>query len=353
MAKGQTQAATGASTDLINQAKGLAGPGGLMSTFQTSMGGQQANQGASWGSAFGGIQNAQTTGGYDPTQLATVRANESNLAGTGGFTSDQTNTLNRGGYDPSALANINQLAQSAATTGGYDPSTLSTINSGYGNLAQGGFTPAQENQYMEQATSGVGNTYNQLENQAKQASIKTGGAGNAAIQSQMARQLAQAQSSATLGAETSLQGLKTSNEVAGLGGLNSTQANVAAGKQAGLNTLATTAGSQASNTLQGMESIAAGKAGGVGAQAGTEANVAGGVSNANSMMSQLYNTSTGAVTALGQQVLSSLGLDFSTQAAAISSLTQLSKNPGMLQTVLGDLTGMGGAAAGAYGALYP
>lgn len=305
MAKNQTTQATNASGNLINQAQGLTAPiiTGLGSASTTASG----NQAGELASATGGISSAQSTGGYDPTQLGTLRANTANLAATGG-------------YDPTQTASLN--------SGGYDPTSLATLNSGYTNMATtGGYTPQQANQFIQQATEGTTDTGQILQSQAKQALAKTGGEGSAGAIAQMSRQLGQSQASNTLNAEVALNSQENANKLSGLQGLG------------------TTASSVAGNTLQGEEALAAGKSGGVAQQAGLESNVASGVNTANSQMSQLYNTTTGQVTAIGQQVLSALGLDFSTQASATQSLATLSKNPGALQTVLGTL-GLGGGAGG-------
>lgn len=250
--------ASNASKNLLNQAQGLAGPGSpIMTGFQTSLGTAQGNQAGELSSAMSGIgnlQNIASTGGYDPTQLA-------------------------------------------STEGGYN--TLATT---------GGYTPQQAQQFVQQATEGTQATYGALENQAKQASIATGGAGTGGGLSQMARQLSQAQGANTLNAEVALNQQQTGNKLAGLGGSAALQGNVA------------------SNTLQGTEA-------------------------ANNQLSQLYNTTTGQVTQLGNQVLSTLGLDFQTQDQAINALTSLSKNTPLWQSVVNSVVSAGGAAAGAYGAV--
>jgi hypothetical protein len=273
----------------VNQGQGLAGPGSdIMKGFGDSYGAAKTNQSDELASATSGIKSSMETGGYDPTQLGNLRSSTSDFA----------------------------------KTGGYDPSTLSTINSGYSSLASGGFTPGQEQDYIRQATQGTEGTYGVLADQAMRNRAKTGGLGTGGDISQMARQLSQVQANNTLNAKNSLFNMENSNKVAGLGGLSSTAGNVAAGRLAGS-----------------------------GQQLGLEGNVAAGRDNANSQMSQLFNASTGQVTALGQQMLQSLGLDFGTQEAAIGALTNLSKNPGMFQTVFGDLVAGGGASAGIMKAL--
>lgn len=169
-------------------------------------------------------------------------------------------------------------------------SNLQNIASQYSPIATtGGYTPQQASQFVEQATEGTGATYGALEQQAKNNAVATGGLGTGGGLSQMARQLSQAQGTNTLNAEVALNQSQTQNKLAGLGG----------------------------------------------EAAATEA--------AGSQLNQLYNTTTGQVTSLGNQVLQTLGLDFSTQEQAAGILQNLSTNPTLLQSVLGGV----GAVAGA------
>jgi hypothetical protein len=296
MAKSQTNAATSGSTALINDATTQAGPGSplynsIMGT-QSTAAGNQASLLSGAESGISNLQNLSSTGGYNPSQLA-------------GLTTQTANMTSTGGYDPSQLA---------ATMGGY--SNLATT---------GGYTPQQAQQFVQEATEGTQATYGALEQQAKQNATATGGLGTSGGLSQMARQLSQVQGQNTLNAEVALNQSQTANKLAGLGGETSLESSVAGNKIAAQGQQLGLASNVAGNTLQGNES-------------------------ANSQLSQLFNTETGQVTATGQQLLSSLGLDFSTQGEAINALTQLSKNPGLFQTILGDLTSAGGSAAGAYAA---
>jgi hypothetical protein len=200
--------------------------------------------------------------------------------------------------------NIGTL-QTAAASGGYDPATFDPTLKGYSDLAStGGYTPEQGQAFVRQATEGIGSTYGALEDQLKRNQTATGGLGTSGI-SQMARQLGQAQGQGTLNAQVDLNREITGNKLAGLGGESSLLA------------------SQAGNKLQGTEA-------------------------AGSQLNQLYNTQTGQVTALGNQILSSLGLDFSTQEQAANILARISQNPSMFQSLMGTIGGTLQAGAGAY-----
>jgi hypothetical protein len=215
---------------------------------------------------------------------------------TGFQSSLGTATGNQANLLSGATNNISNL-QNLSSTGGYDPNQLAQINSGYTDLATtGGYSPQQSQQFIQQATEGTQATYGALENQAKNNAVATGGLGTGGGLSQMARQLSQAQGQNTLNAEVALNQSQTSNKLAGLGGE------------------ASVAGNVASNKLQGTEA-------------------------AGSQLNQLYNTTTGQVTALGNQMLSTLGLDFQTQQQAANTLAKISQNPSMFQSILGMIGG--------------
>jgi len=175
---------------------------------------------------------------------------------------------------------------------------LQDISKAYEPFAQtGGFDPKQSQQFIQQATEGIGSTYGALEDQVRRSQTATGGLGTSGGLSQMARQLSQAQSKGTLDAQVALDQQKTANKLAGLGG----------------------------------EVTATGIAG--------------------NQLNQLYNTTTGQVTQLGNQILSTLGIDFSTQAEAASILDQISKNPSLFQTIGEFIKSAGGGVGAAAGGI--
>jgi len=249
------------------------------------------------------------------SSLGNAQTNQGNeYSGATGNISNLQGLSATGGYNPTQL---NQLS----AAGGYDPTQLSQIEGGYTDLAQtGGYTPQQAQQFVQQATEGTQATYGALENQAKQNAVATGGLGTGGGLSQMARQLGQSQGQNTLNAEVALNQSQTGNKLAGLGG----EANVAgqvAGNKLGL------AGSVAGNTLQGTET-------------------------AGNQLNQLYNTTTGQVTQLGNQMLQTLGLDFNTQEEAANTLAKISQNPSYFQQLMGMIGGgISGAASGGLGGL--
>ena len=106
----------------------------------------------------------------------------------------------------------------------------------------------------------------------------------------------------------------TQNQLAGLGGLSGFQ--------------------------QGLAGLRQGVSG---QQAGLESGVAQGVQNANAGMSNLYGTSSQNVNTLANQQLAGLGLQFGTMGNAANIMAQLSRNPGLFQTGLGDIVSLLGA----------
>jgi len=286
MAKSQTQDATNKANSIYNQGQQQLQPvqQGLMS--QTGIGAPAAPgstsqfQGQTGQEAKAGFENMQTTGGYDPTQLQGLRSTSQ------GFTQ----------------------------TGGYDPNQLATLTGGYTDFAQtGGYDQAAKDRFLNQATSGVTSDYDVLQQQLQRRAAAQGGnvAGETAM---MARNLAQDQANATLNAQTALDQQINANKLAGLGGLGTTAANVAGAREAGF-----------------------------GQQLGLEGGVAAGSRAGTQGLQGLYDTSTGQLTAQGNQLLQSMGLQFNTQEEAISFLTNLSKNPGLFGNIMQGIGAVGGA----------
>lgn len=281
MAKSQTSYSTNAANNLLNQAQGLTTP--ILNSFQQSLVGSAGQQSNLYGRLSDTLSNQMQYGGYDPTQLANLRTETQNL------------------YD----------------TGGYDPNQLGQITGGYYDLSQGGMSPQQQQAFLRASTEGSQATYGALSDQAKRASIATGGLGTGGAISQMARQGTQQQDQATLNANVALQQLLTQNKIAGLGGEANLASNVAGARQQG-----------------------------AAQQLGLESGVQQGSLSATNIMNQLYNTTTGEISDLGNKMLQTLGLNFGTQSEALAALTNLSKNPGMFQTIYGDILAGGKTAAG-------
>lgn len=356
MAKKQTQQGTNAAGQLLNDVRGIMP--GIISGFQGNREGQQFLQGGAAEGLIGGLQEQYTTGGYDPTMLPTLRSNVAGLAATGGYDPAQLAALQAqmgrttasGGFDPRLFGSL----VSGMTNINYDPSSLATIRGGYGDFATtGGYSPEQKEAFIRQATSGVKGTYDTLSQQLAQSKAKTGGLGTGGEVSQMARQLAQQQAGATLGAKTSLDQMIASNKLAGLGGLGTTESNLAGLRLGGLQSAGGLATAQAGNRFAGlgqqaglMGNVAGARAGGIGQQIGLESGVAAGRQGATAGFGNLYGMSSQNVNTLGNQILQGLGLNFGTQAQVAQILAALSKNPGLLQTGIGDIIGLGGAAGG-------
>lgn len=320
MAKSQTNQATGAANTLINQANAQLPP--VVSGLQSDRAVSQGEAGQTFGQALSGYTQQQTTGGFDPTQLANLR---SEFAGM----------VPSGGYDPTQLANLRTSLAGMAPSGGYDPAQLAQTLSGYGTMADtGGFSAMDRQNYLNQATSGSTSLASNLAAAAQRSAAASGGSAGSSL-ADIQRTAGSQAADATTGALTGLNQQINANKLAGLGGLAGTEQSLAAARQG-------ISGQQAS-----LESgVAGGSRAIAGLQSGLESGVAGGVQAANQGISNLFNTATGQVTALGQQVLQGLGLQYGTEAQGSQILQELSKNPGLFQTIVGDIGTIGGAAAG-------
>ena len=172
MAKGATQETQKRGEDLGDFSRGMYqsavsgggafGPQGLTQDYNKA----QTLADKSRDAAFTGAQSLMTTGGYDPTQLASLRGNYGDFI----------------------------------KTGGYSPEALNFYNTTVGT---GGFTPQEQTQYLNRATEGVTNTYRTLAQDAARRAAITGGYSGGAIP-QMARQLSQVQAQQTNDAQAAL-----------------------------------------------------------------------------------------------------------------------------------------------------
>lgn len=105
----------------------------------------------------------------------------------------------------------------AAKTEAATSSFTSGLGSDYSDINKtGGFTPGEEADFVNSATSGVGNTYNVLSRQLQQEKARTGGLGGGGETAQMARHMAQDQATAGTNARVGLNQVKTGNRLAGL-----------------------------------------------------------------------------------------------------------------------------------------
>lgn len=143
---------------------------------------------------------------------ATVASNNANnaISSVGNAVKDQN--ANIGGLVGGFGVTGSEMGDKAQTS-------LDAAQGGYGAMADtGGFTDAQKDQYLAQATSGVTNTYDVLKQQAALSGLRTGGTSTGAAISQMARQGAQAQAGALQQGQVNLNQQINANKLAGLGG---------------------------------------------------------------------------------------------------------------------------------------
>jgi|SRR5215831_105717 len=362
MAKSQTNQSTTASNNLINQANTLMPP--VIQGLQGQSSQAQANQALLLGQATTGFDEQQRSGGYDPTQLANLRTEFADAFSSGGYDPTQlaslrgqySSLLPTGGYDPTQLSNLRTSLASMQETGGMDPAALARTTSGYTDFANtGGYTPAMQSEFLQRATTGNRNLTDALASAAKRSAAASGGNAQAAI-ADIARQGGQTEATTTTNAMLGLGEAINQGKLSGLQGLDTTEAQLAAARQgitgqraslesgvsAGARDILGQAGSTEANVATGQRAFG-------GLQSGLESGVASGVQAANVGLAGLFNTQTGQVSELGRQVLQGLGLQFGTEAQGAEILQALSKNPGLFQTIFGDITSLIGAAGGGVG----
>ena len=174
--------------------------------------------------------------------------------------------------------------------------TLQAAGSADQNMANtGGYTPGQESNYINRATSAATAAGNVQSDQAKLAAARTGQGNPQAAISRIARQMGQNASSGAVNAEAGLNEQENANKLSG------------ASQLAGV-------GSAQNATAQTQNSIG-------------------------STEGQISNNS-------AQQQLAAMGLQFNTEAEAEQALQQISQsNPSLFQSI----SSIGGAAAGALG----
>lgn len=322
-ATGQAQNVAGRSQETTNAAlhgspTGPFGTNGLTPEYQLTK-----------GLAQGATQKGMETGGYDPDILAQIRGNESNLAISGGL-------------DPAAISRFQSLATSGPQISQESTDALKGLIAGGGLSPEssglykrfintGGFTDAEKQQYLTQATSGVKGTYNNLVDQVRRTSAATGGlGGGAAAIAQMARQGTQAQSEATQGALADVNSQIRANELKGAAGLDEGTKNVLAATQ-GLTQQDILREQGQVAGAQGLLGQAGLKTAGTALQQQTEGSVASNKFAFTSLMNLMG-------TEAGQQILSMLGIDSSNQQAAADQLTKIAaQGPGILNDILASV----------------
>lgn len=358
MAKQQTRQATDASNNLINQSKQQNKE--FQDQTNKDLQGARSRRDTAFDQAYQGFQNQHETGGYDPGRLSGLRTQIDTISSTGGYDPTALSGLRQrlsqggGGMDPEALASLRSRGNAFMDDGGFDKDSTAKIRDSYGNfISNGGFDDKARTDFLNRGTSGVTSTYNILKDRMAQDRAKSGGVGPGGAYSQLARQLSQQQAQSTLDSNVALNEMVNKNKLAGTSGLAGFEGDIAKNRLGAYNTATDFESKIAqgerenAKTLAGLESdVAGGIRSGTQMGANLEGNVANNKNAANEGMLKLFQTSSGEVSDMGKMILQSMGLDASTQEAAIKSLTELSKNPGLFQTALGNIVGLAGAAAG-------
>lgn len=145
--------------------------------------------------------------------------NAANIVNTGVSASrDLTPQINSAGQQSTNNANSEIAGANGQLTNASN--YLSSANPTYSAEANtGGFTPGQETNYLDRATSGVGSVYSGLEDNANRLMARTGASSGPAALAQIARQGGNAQSSALENANADLNQQENANKLAGSAGL--------------------------------------------------------------------------------------------------------------------------------------
>lgn len=321
----------------------------------------QQMQGPAGQGALNAFTQDVTTGGFNPDMLNTLRSNLASLIPTGGMDPTQLDAI-RNQFDTAggSLQRGANIAEGfTGTSGAMNPETLNAALKGYGTFAEtGGYTPEQQQAFIRQSTSGLPATYDTLAKNLAISRSASGGQTPGGETAQLARQLGQQQATATTGAKTALDQMINANKLSGLAGETGLGENVAGQRLSATGLLGSMGSAQGSlaGARGGLESTLAGlRQGAAGLQTGLESDVAKGSLAGASGLSGLYDTSTGQITQLGQQVLQTLGLNFSNQQDALAALVKLADAQGRgFMGVLTDLSNVaknfGEAASGFKGA---
>jgi hypothetical protein len=215
-----------------------------------------------------------------------------------------------------SLAKAGTNLDTATGTLGTAGNTLGSAGSTYQNFANtGGFDAAAQANYLNRATSGVTNTGTALEQQAKQAQSKSGGAGTGGQISQIARQLGQTQADSTNQAQMNLNQQMNANKLSGASGLNQVGQS-----QTGVGNAQTSVGQAQTGIGQAQTSVA----------------------QAHSL---LFDANTNAASDLGKQVLAAYGIQYQTENQATQLLSQMANNPGIMAGIQQVAGMVGGAMA--------
>jgi hypothetical protein len=217
-----------------------------------------------------------------------------------------------GGFDPTQLGYLRGVGATQVATGGYDMPELAEARAGYRGLAEtGGVSPEEAGAMTRRATRGVTSIYDVLSAEAARRRTITGGYGGESEIARLARQSAEKAAEATTGAEAEVAKMRQTGRLEGVRGLAGLTTEEAAGRRAAVTSLT-----------------------------GLETSVAGGVRAA----AQL---SVDQQIATGTEILKRIQLGQQVSESDLSLLSDLSKQPGVFNSIIGAV----GAGAGVISAL--
>jgi hypothetical protein len=304
------------------------------------------------------------TGAYDPEAYKKISSqNDKNIA-SGGYDpaalndlrTQQKSNIQTAGYNPEDVAKINKNydALTANGLGGVNADSAATIRGGYTNFAKtGGLDDATADAMRRRTASGIASTYSTLGSNMVRKQAAQGFGGGGGETAQLARQLGNTQGEALTNTDAEIGKMRQEGMLKGMGGLSEFETGVASGQRQAVAGQGQFAGDQAGHRITAT-----------GQSADTEANVAGNRIKASQAeqdlatgaadqriraaggMANLYQASPGYVTDMVKSILQSQqqGGQLSTQQTQI--MEELSKQPGLFQTIMNNVMQMGGMAAG-------
>ena len=186
-----------------------------------------------------------------------------------------------------------------------------------------------------------------MQQQAMRNRTATGGLGMGGDSAQMARQLAQTQATSSRDALLGLNEQQTKNRISGLGGLLDTAKGVADSRSGAVRDLGSLESNVSQGRLmgQGQESTLLNQRGAL------EGEIATGRREGTAGLGRLYDTSSSRGLGYGNLANENFGTGLSGMGDASKIMAELSKNPGLLNSILQGVGGVAGGLGGLLGGI--
>lgn len=299
--------------------------------YGSSMGGVGAFDPETYNKVSSQNERNIETGGFNPEALSTVRGHiASNLQG-GGYTAEELESLKGGAIDPTQAGVVRGGYRNLIDTGGISDETAGAMQRKAAGTTAGIYSTLGSKLTKSQATSGFG------------------GAGGETAQ--LARQASQAGAEATTDVNARVGQLRQQGTIAGLGGLSQFELGSAEAQRSALRGVSEGRIASTGQEARLAESEAQGRISASRASQELATGAAEQRIRAAGGMAELYRQDQQYVTSLVDQILKSQATtgQLTTQQAQI--MEELSRQPGLFDTILKTIGTVGGAAAGVMGGL--